>query len=73
MQDFAAILRTAIEKSGKTYYALAKETGIPLTTMRQFVLCENSMGLDNAQRLAAALGLELLPKPVRAPRQKQTG
>lgn len=67
MQDFATILRTAIEKSGKTYYALSKEAGIPLTTMRQFVLRENSMALDNAQKLAAALGLELRPVRGRNP------
>jgi len=63
------VLRAAIEKSGLTRYRIAKETGIPESNLRRFVQGEMSVRLDNADRLAAYLGLRLTPDPDAKPPQ----
>jgi transcriptional regulator with XRE-family HTH domain len=61
------VLRAAIEQSGLTRYRIAKETGIPESNLRRFVRGEMSVRLDKADRLAAYLGLRLVPDPDAAP------
>lgn len=63
MQDFAAILRAAIVKSGKSQYALAKETGISQGRIGAF-LRGGSMRLEHASKLSHVLGLTLSRKRV---------
>lgn len=61
MQDFAAILRRAIEKSGKSQYALAKETGVPQQRINAF-MNGGGLRLEHTSALANAIGLELKRK-----------
>ena len=56
-------LKTAIERSGLTQYRIAKDTGIPVTSVMRFMQGETSLRLDKADRLAAYLGLRLVPDP----------
>lgn len=51
-------LRRAIKGSGKTKYQLAKETGIPQSTIGRFMAGKN-MGVDQAGILAEHLGMDL--------------
>lgn len=64
MQDFAAILRAAIIKSGKSQYALAKQTGISQGRIGAF-LRGGDVTLGTAGPLAAAVGLSLTPAKVK--------
>lgn len=57
----ATAIRAAIKRSGKTRYALAKETDVPESALSRF-MAGADMQLDYASRLTAALGLELRSK-----------
>lgn len=70
--DFAAIIRAAIVKSGKSQYALAKETEISQGRISEF-MAGGGLRLDHASKLAHAVGLELRPKRGRVPRKRQGG
>jgi ribosome-binding protein aMBF1 (putative translation factor) len=52
-------LRRAISKSGETYYALAQRSGVDAVVISRFVNSERDLRLETAEKLAAALGLEL--------------
>lgn len=71
-EAMAAILRElieAIEADPSTYYALAKKAGLPLPTLRRLVLGKfGTVSLETAEKLAAALGLELRLEKQRRPR-----
>jgi hypothetical protein len=60
-------LRAAIQESGLTYYRIGKETGIDATNLGRFVRGNLSIRLDKADRLAAYLGLHLVPDPDAVP------
>jgi transcriptional regulator with XRE-family HTH domain len=60
-------LKAAIEKSGLTYYRIGKATGIDEVNLARFVRGELSIRLDKADRLAAFLGLRLVPDPDAVP------
>lgn len=60
-------IRAAIERSGVTRYRIAKETGIPEGNLGRFLRGEMSIRLDKADRLAAYLGLRLVPDPDAVP------
>jgi transcriptional regulator with XRE-family HTH domain len=55
-------LRAAIEASGLTRYRIAKETGVPETSLMRFMRGETSLRLDKADALAKYLGLELVKR-----------
>ncbi len=57
------VLRAAIEKSGLTRYRIAKATGITTGNLGRFMQGGTSLRLDKADRLAAYLGLRLMPDP----------
>ena len=57
------VLRAAIERSGLTVYRIAKATEIDSANLGRFVRGELSVRLDKADRLAAYLGLRLVPDP----------
>ena len=63
------VLRAAIEQSGLTRYRIAKETGIPESHLGRFVRGKMSVRLDKADKLAAYLGLQLVPDPDAKPPQ----
>ena len=53
------VLKAAIEESGLTQYRIAKDTGIPATSLMRFMRGETSLRLDKADVLAEYLGFEL--------------
>ena len=54
------VLKTAIERSGKTRYQIAQDTGILQTSLSRFMRGETSLRLDKADVLAEYLGLQLV-------------
>jgi transcriptional regulator with XRE-family HTH domain len=61
------VLRAVIQRSGLTYYRLAKATGIDEASMGRFARGESHIRTDKADRLAAYLGLHLVPDPEAMP------
>jgi len=53
-------IRKAIEASDKTRYRLAKETGIDQAQLSRLMSGAGAMSYDNLERLAEALGLEII-------------
>ncbi len=52
-------LRSAIIKSGKTHYRLAKDTGVSTAVIDRFMTRERDVRMVTAAKLASELGLEL--------------
>jgi len=63
---WTAKLRTAAQATGKTYYALSKESGVGMTAMRSFFVDGRPLSVANAAKLAAVVGLELRERRKRA-------
>ncbi len=61
------VLRDLIEKSGLTLYRIGRSAGVDVANLRRFVRGEMSIRLDKADRLAAYLGLKLVPDPDAVP------
>jgi plasmid maintenance system antidote protein VapI len=55
-------LRDAIRGSGLTHYALGKAAGVAPAQLDRFVSGERSLSLASAAKVAAALGLVLVPR-----------
>lgn len=55
------VLKAAIEQSDLTRYRISRECGIPITSLRRFLDEGLSIRLTAADRLAALLGLHLVP------------
>jgi transcriptional regulator with XRE-family HTH domain len=64
MSETLAALRRALRKSGKTRYQLAKQGKLDQGQLSRFWHGTGGLGLDQAERLADALGLNLalIPK-----------
>jgi len=60
-------LRAAIVRSGLTAYRISKATEIDEATLGRFTRGKMSIRLDKADRLAAYLGLQLVPDPDAVP------
>ncbi len=58
----ADVLRRTVVKSGMTYLALERETGVARASIMRFVTGERTLRLDMADRLAAFFGLELVER-----------
>lgn len=56
----AAALKSAIEQSALTSYALGKASGVAPIVIDRFLRGERGLSLDTADRLAGALGLHLV-------------
>jgi hypothetical protein len=56
-------LRTTIERSGLSDYRISKAKWIGTANLGRFLRGEMSVPLDRADRLAAYLGLQLVPDP----------
>ena len=60
--DLTEALRQAALASGRTAYALARDTGTPYAAMWVFLKGKGGLQLTTAGRLAHVLDLELRPK-----------
>jgi plasmid maintenance system antidote protein VapI len=58
----ATVLQRTIVKSGMTYLALERETGVARASIMRFVNGERTLRLNMADRLAAYFGLELVER-----------
>jgi len=58
-------IREAIRASDKTRYRLSKETSIPQSQLSRLMTGEKGVSLDALERLAEALGLEIIIRPKR--------
>ncbi len=56
-------IRSAIQTSPKTRYRLWKETGVDQAQLSRLVAGQKCVSLDNLERLAEALGLEIVIRP----------
>jgi transcriptional regulator with XRE-family HTH domain len=59
-------IRIAIEKSSKSRYRLSKDAGIPESQLSRLMTGEKGLSFDSLDRLAEALGLEVVIQPKRA-------
>ncbi len=55
-------IRQAIEKSGKTRYEIAKETGVEESSLSRFHHKQRSISLEAVDRIGEFLGLEITYK-----------
>jgi transcriptional regulator with XRE-family HTH domain len=55
-------LKLAMEASGLTPYALAKASGVNASAIQRFLHGERSLKLESVDRIAAALGLDLVAR-----------
>lgn len=51
--------RNAINKDGRTGYALAQASGIDASVLSRFMRGERGLNLDTAERLCQVLGVEV--------------
>lgn len=69
----AATLREAIQKDGRSHYAIAKEAAIQPDILDRFVRGERDMRLATAEKVAAVLQLELCSvSPSKGQRARRT-
>ena len=67
------VLRAAIEQSGLTGTESPRRPGLPIGNLGRFMRGETSLRLDKADRLAAYLGLRLVPDPDAKPPDTDAG
>ncbi len=60
MSKVREAMKRAVEASGKSRYQLWKETGIDQSQLSRLMSGEPGLSLDNLERLAEALGLEIV-------------
>jgi len=66
-------IRKAINTSDKSRYRLWKETGITQSQLSRLMSSEAGVSVDNLERLADALGLEIIIQPTKAKASKAKG
>ena len=60
--DLTADIKKAIEKDGRSLYAIAKDAEVAYSVLHRFVSGDRTVNLDTASKIASALGLELRKK-----------
>lgn len=60
MASIADQLRRAIERSGKSRYRIAQESGVAEAVLSRFVNGERDLKLETANKLCVALGLRVV-------------
>ena len=60
MGTIAEQLKQAIERSGKSRYRISNESGIAQAVLSRFVNGERDLKLETADKLIAALGLQVV-------------
>ena len=56
-------IRAAVEAGDKSRYRLAKESGISEGQLSRLMSGERGLSVANVEKLAAALGLEIIIRP----------
>ena len=59
----ASQLQAAIAATGQSLYAIAQASGVAAPVLQRFINGERGITLETAGKLAAYLGLSLLPDP----------
>lgn len=68
-QDFATIIRGAIERDRRSLYRLARDCGLRYSVLHRFATGERQkINIDTASALCDVLGLSLQPKLVKGGR-----
>ena len=62
-------IREAIKAGDKSRYRLSKEAKIPQSQLSRFMTGEKGLSFDAMERLAEALGLEIIIRPKRRQRK----
>lgn len=57
---FMRSLRTAIKTSGRTRYRLSKDARVAESVLSRFMSGETSLAIETAERVAGALGFEIV-------------
>jgi transcriptional regulator with XRE-family HTH domain len=65
MSRIIEAIRKAMEASDKTRYRLWKETGIDQAHLSRLASGEAGLSVANLERLAQALGVEIIVRPVK--------
>ena len=60
--DLTNVIKKAIEKDGRSLYAIAKDAEVAYSVLHRFVTGDRTVNLDTASKIAAALGLEVRKK-----------
>lgn len=63
-------IRKAIKASEKTRYRLSKETGIPQSQLSRLMSKQEGLSVENIEKLADAMGLEIIIQPAKCKAQK---
>jgi len=64
-------IRKAIETSDKTRYWLSKKSLIPQSQLSRLMTGEKGLSFDALERLADALGVEIIVRPKRTPKKSK--
>jgi transcriptional regulator with XRE-family HTH domain len=62
-RHFSDQIRQAVDASGKSRYRLCKEIGVDQSTLSRFMSGERGLTTPVLDRLADALGLEIVTRP----------
>ncbi len=62
-------IRDAIETSGKSRYQLARESGVAESVLSRLMSGERGMSIGTVERMAEALGLDIVVRPQRRRRK----
>ena len=63
-------IRKAVSASGKSRNLLSRESGVATSQVSRLIAGKAGIGLANAERLADALGLEIVLRPKRKGKAK---
>ena len=69
MLNLTDAIREAIESSGQTRYQISKGSGVTQGHLSRLVRCESGCSIENAERIADYLGLEIILRPRRRGRK----
>jgi transcriptional regulator with XRE-family HTH domain len=71
MSQVLDTIRRAIEVGGKSRYKLWQETGIDQAQLSRLMAGKEGVSVENLERLAEALGLEIVIRPNKARRETE--
>jgi antitoxin component HigA of HigAB toxin-antitoxin module len=72
MAELLNMMRKAMESSGQSRYRISKETGIAESVLSRFMSAKTALTVETVERLADYLGLEIVLRPKRRTRTKNT-